>query len=67
MTKIDANERKLRAEAIRYSFVSVRMAGLEPGPEAETIARRFVEGELSREGYSRSMRKLALKIAQKRR
>ena len=61
--KIDAKERKLRADAVAYGFASVRMEGLEPGPEAEAIARRFVDGELSREEYSRSMRELALTIA----
>lgn len=62
--KIDAKERRLRAEAVQYGFASVRIEGLEPGPEAEAIARRFVEGELSREEYSDAMRKLALNIAQ---
>lgn len=61
--KIDSKERSLRAEAVEYGFASVRMEGLEPGPEAEAIARRFVEGELSREEYSCAMRKLALSIA----
>ena len=61
---IDAKEHRLRVEAVEYSFASVRMEGLEPGPEAEAIARRFMEGELSREEYSDAMRKLALSIAQ---
>ncbi|HEY6248448.1 MAG TPA: antitoxin VbhA family protein [Candidatus Angelobacter sp.] len=62
--QIDSKERKLRAEAVEYGFASVRIEGLEPGPEAEAIARRFVEGELSRDEYSDAMRKLALSIAQ---
>jgi hypothetical protein len=61
--KIDGKERKLRAEAVEYGFASVRMEGLEPGPEAEAIARRFIEGELSREEYHAEMRRLALDIA----
>jgi hypothetical protein len=61
--KIDGKERELRAEAVRYGFASVRMEGLEPGPEAEAIAKRFIDGELSREEYNAEMRKLALDIA----
>ena len=61
--KIDAKELKLRAEAVRYGFASVRMEGLEPGPEAEAIADRFIEGELSHEEYHAEMRRLALDIA----
>ena len=60
---IDGKERKLRAEAVEYGFASVRMEGLEPGPEAEAIARRFIEGELSHEEYHAEMRRLALDIA----
>ena len=55
----------LRAEAVGYGFASVRMEGLEPGPEAEAIANRFIEGELSHEEYHAAMRKLALKISRK--
>ena len=61
--KIDDDERKLREEAVQYGFASVRMEGLEPGPEAEAIATRFIEGELTREEYHAEMRKLALDIA----
>ena len=61
--KIDAKERKLRTDAVEYAFASVRMEGLEPGPEAEAIANRFIEGELSHEEYHAAMRKLALDIA----
>ncbi len=61
--KIDSTERKLRAEAVQYGFASVRMEGLEPGPEAEAIAKRFIEGELSHEEYHAAMRSLALDIA----
>jgi hypothetical protein len=39
------------------------MEGLEPGPEAEAIARGFIEGELSHEEYHAEMRRLALDIA----
>ena len=62
--KIDAKERKLRVEAVEYGFASVRMEGLEPGPEAEALARRFVKGELSREEYYDAVRELALSMAQ---
>ena len=61
--KIDGKERKLRAEAVQYGFSSVRMEGLEPGPEAEDIGNRFIEGELSHEQYHAEMRRLALAIA----
>lgn len=61
--KTDDNERKLRTDAVRYGFASVRLEGLEPGPEAEVIARRFIEGELTHEEYHAEMRKLARKIA----
>jgi hypothetical protein len=61
--EIDGTERKLRAEAVQYGFASVRMEGLEPGPEAEVIANRFIEGELSHQEYHAAMRKLALDIA----
>ena len=62
--KIDAKEPKLRVEAVEYGFASVRMEGLEPGPEAEALARRFVDGELSREEYHEAVIALALSIAQ---
>jgi hypothetical protein len=41
------------------------MEGLEPGPEAEAIGRRFIEAELSRDEYHAEMRRLALAIARK--
>src|SRR5579864_5581052 len=62
-SKIDFRERKLRAEAVQYGFASVRMEGLEPGPEAETVANRFIEGELTHEEYHSEMRRLALDMA----
>lgn len=61
--KIDDKERKLRSDAVQYGFASVRMEGLEPGPEAEAIANRFIEGELTQEQYHAEMRKLAMDIA----
>lgn len=61
--KIHDKEHRLRAEAVRNGFASVRMEGLEPGPEAEAIANRFVNGELSPEEYHSELRKLALDIA----
>jgi uncharacterized membrane protein len=48
---------------VQYGFSSVRMEGLEPGPEAEAIANRFIEGELTHEEYHAEMRRLALDIA----
>jgi hypothetical protein len=61
--KIDGKERKLRTEAVQYGFASVRMEGLEPGPQAEAIANRFIEGELSHEEYHAEMKRLARDIA----
>lgn len=61
--KIDGKERNLRSEAVQYGFASVRMEGLEPGPEAEAIANRFIEGDLSHEEYRAEMRRLAVDIA----
>ena len=53
----------MRADAVEYGFASVRMEGLEPGPEADAIAGRFIEGELSHEEYHAEMKRLALDIA----
>jgi cytochrome P450 len=61
--KTDGEERKRRRKAVQYGFASVRMEGLEPGPEAEAIANRFIEGELSHEEYDVAMKRLALDIA----
>ena len=61
--KIDGKERKLRAEAVQYGFASVRMEGLEPGPDAEAIATRFIEGELTHQEYHAEMRRLARDVA----
>jgi hypothetical protein len=61
--KINDDDRRQRAEAVHYGFASVRLEGLEPGPEAEAIANRFIEGELSHEEYDIEIRKLALSIA----
>lgn len=61
--KIDGKERKRRAEAVQYGFASVRMEGLEPGSEAEAVAKRFIEGDLTHEEYHAEMRRLALDIA----
>jgi hypothetical protein len=63
--KIDNKDREVRVEAVQYAFASVRMEGLEPGPEADAIARRFIDGELSLEEYGIEMRKLALEIARR--
>lgn len=65
MTKNTDEEHRQRAEAVRYGFAGVRLAGLEPGPEAEAIANRFIDGALSREEYDVEIRKLALAIAGK--
>ncbi|HEV3039047.1 MAG TPA: antitoxin VbhA family protein [Candidatus Angelobacter sp.] len=43
------------------------MEGLEPGPEAEAIANRFISGELTHEEYHAEMRRLARDIARDRR
>jgi antitoxin VbhA-like protein len=60
--KIDEQERALRAEAVEYGFATVRLEGLEPGPEAEALAQRFVNGELSEEEYELAIKELALSI-----
>lgn len=64
--KLDAKERKLRAEAVQYGFASVRLEGIEPGPEAEAVANRFIAGELSHEEYHAEMQKLARNLARNR-
>lgn len=63
LPKINGDEKRRRTEAVRYGFATVRLEGLEPGPEAEAIANRFIEGQLSHEEYHAEMRKLALAIA----
>ena len=37
--------------------------GWSQGPEAEAVANRFIEGELTHEQYHAEMRRLALDIA----
>jgi len=39
------------------------MEGLEPGPEAEAIANRFIAGELSHAEYHAALKALADRIA----
>lgn len=63
--KIDGKELELGADAVRYGFASVRLEGLEAGSEAEAIASRFVDGELTHEEYHAARRRLARDIARK--
>jgi hypothetical protein len=45
--KITAEERAERASNVEEAVHSVRLEGLEPGPEALAIYQRYVEGEIT--------------------
>jgi hypothetical protein len=45
--KITGHERAKRLDEVRQALASVRMEGLEPGDEAQSIYRRYVDGELT--------------------
>ena len=47
--KITAQERAKRLSEVRQALASVRLEGLEPGGEAQSIYQRYVEGELTLE------------------
>jgi Antitoxin VbhA len=47
--KITGQERAKRLSEVRQALASVRLEGLEPGGEAQSIYRRYVEGELTLE------------------
>lgn len=46
-TNVAENERAKRLDTVRQALSSVRLEGLEPGPEAHSIYHRYVEGELT--------------------
>ena len=46
---ISAEERAKRQEEIREALASVRMEGLEPGPEATAIFQDYADGLLTSE------------------
>jgi len=47
--KITGQERAKRLSEVRQALASVRLEGLEPGGEAQSIYQRYVEGELTLE------------------
>ena len=51
MPDISDEERARRQYAVDFARGSVQLSGGEPGPEAEMLARRYVEGELSFQEY----------------
>ena len=48
-TNITEQERTRRLDTVRQALSSVRLEGLEPGPEAHSIYRRYIDGELTHE------------------
>ncbi len=40
-------ERVKRSDQVRQALASVRLEGLEPGEEAQSIYQRYVDGELT--------------------
>ena len=44
---ITGRERTKRLDEVRQALASVRLEGLEPGDEAQSIYRRYVDGELT--------------------
>ncbi len=47
--KITGLERAKRLNEVSQALASVRLEGLEPGPEAHSIYQRYVDGELTLE------------------
>lgn len=47
--KITGQERAKRLSEVRQALASVRLEGLEPGGEAQSIYQRYAEGELTLE------------------
>jgi hypothetical protein len=45
--KITEQERAKRVDEVRQALASIRLEGLEPGDEAQSIYQRYVEGELT--------------------
>jgi antitoxin VbhA-like protein len=48
-TNIIEQERAKRLDIVRQALSSVRLEGLEPGPEVHSIYRRYIDGELTLE------------------
>jgi hypothetical protein len=47
--KITEQERVKRHNEVQQALASVRLEGLEPGDEAQSIYQRYVDGELTLE------------------
>ncbi len=47
--KITEQERAKRHNEVQQALASVRLEGLEPGDEAQSIYQRYVDGELTLE------------------
>jgi hypothetical protein len=45
--KLNEQERAKRLDEVRQALASVRLEGLEPGDEAQSIYQRYVDGELT--------------------
>jgi hypothetical protein len=45
--KITEQERAKRLDEVRQALASIRLEGLEPGDEAQSIYQRYVDGELT--------------------
>jgi hypothetical protein len=51
---ISDEEKKRRAEAVKFARALNRIAGLEASPSYVELAQRFVEGELTMEEFKRA-------------
>ena len=47
--KVTKQERAKRLHEVRQAVASVRLEGLEPGDEAQSIYQRYIDGELTLE------------------
>lgn len=56
--EITAQERVKRLDQVRQALASVRLEGLEPGDEAQSIYQRYVNGELTLEELGAEIEKL---------
>jgi hypothetical protein len=56
--KISAEERANRSDAVEEALASVRLEGLEPGPEALAIFQRHVDGDLNMEEAGKEIEKM---------
>src|ERR1700681_2765037 len=55
--KITAQERAKRLDQVRQALASVRLEGLEPGGEAQSIYQRYVDGEFTLEQMGARLRR----------